>query len=179
MTPPAQPAREPAPRPRDARSPTERMIERSMIDEHGVGQPLSERALQRQRSIEAYLRGETMPRFMQRAKDIERATRQHEADLADAHRALADACANDPRRFAERWCELARRWDFEAVNQLIAEHNQWYPIERDLPMDPRTGDFVPIHGRSYRRRPLGADWILERFPPALPAPQAGPVRAPA
>ena len=31
-------------------------------------------------------------------------------------------------------------------------------------MDPRTRDFVKVGGRSYRREPLDAAWILERFP---------------
>ena len=31
-------------------------------------------------------------------------------------------------------------------------------------MDPRTGDYVLIRGRSYRRRRLDAAWILDRFP---------------
>jgi hypothetical protein len=34
-------------------------------------------------------------------------------------------------------------------------------------MDPRSGDFVPVLGRSYRRRPLDRRWILARFPPEL------------
>ena len=47
---------------------------------------------------------------------------------------------------------------------LIEQHNDWYPIERQLPMDPRTGDYVRFAGRSYRRPVLGAHWILEHFP---------------
>jgi hypothetical protein len=31
-------------------------------------------------------------------------------------------------------------------------------------MDPRTRDYVKIGGRSYRREPLDAAWILSRFP---------------
>jgi hypothetical protein len=31
-------------------------------------------------------------------------------------------------------------------------------------MDPRTRDFVQVGGKSYRREPLDATWILERFP---------------
>jgi hypothetical protein len=34
-------------------------------------------------------------------------------------------------------------------------------------MDPKTGDFVLLDGRPYRRRPLDAAWVLERFPPVL------------
>ena len=58
-----------------------------------------------------------------------------------------------------------RRWDFREVNRLIGQHNDWFPIERDLAMDPRTGDYVKIRGRSDCCEPLGPDWILSEFPP--------------
>jgi hypothetical protein len=51
---------------------------------------------------------------------------------------------------------------------LIEEHNRWYPMEARLPMDPRSRDFALVNGRPYRRRPLDAAWVLERFPPVLP-----------
>ena len=50
------------------------------------------------------------------------------------------------------------------MNELIDRHNRWYPAESRLPMDPRTGDYALVNGRSYRRRPLDASWVLERFP---------------
>lgn len=58
----------------------------------------------------------------------------------------------------------------DAVDRLVGrdldEHNRWYPVERDLPMNPRTGEYVPVAGRSYRRPVLGPAWVLEQFPPA-------------
>ena len=66
--------------------------------------------------------------------------------------------------FARLWRARAERFDFSELNRLIDQHNDWYPMERDLPMDPRTGDYVLIRGRSYRRRRLDAQWILDRFP---------------
>jgi hypothetical protein len=65
---------------------------------------------------------------------------------------------------------LAESLRFDDLNDLIRQHNDWYPIERDLPMNPRTGDYVLIHGRSYRRPELGPAWVLEQFPAALAAP---------
>jgi hypothetical protein len=50
------------------------------------------------------------------------------------------------------------------VNELIERHNRWYPVESRLRMDPRTGDYALVNGRSYRRPRLGARWVLERFP---------------
>jgi hypothetical protein len=75
---------------------------------------------------------------------------------------LAQAYAE--RQDAESWRRLAERWDFGEVNDLIERHNRWYPVEARLPMDPRTRDYVKIAGRSYRREPLDAGWILARFP---------------
>ncbi|HEX3317599.1 MAG TPA: hypothetical protein VHR88_06245, partial [Solirubrobacteraceae bacterium] len=66
--------------------------------------------------------------------------------------------------FARRWRDYARRQRFEDVNELIDQHNEWYPVERNLPMDIRTRDYVLIHGRSYRRSRLDAGWVLEEFP---------------
>jgi hypothetical protein len=144
-------------------SPAERLIERSRIDETGVGEPLSERARQRQRSIESYLRGETLPRYMQRLAEIDKAIRRHEHDLRRAYWELRGTI-DDPQALAARWTAIARAWDFGELNELIREHNEWYPVERDLPMNPRTRDYVLVNGRSYRREELTPAWILERFP---------------
>src|SRR5256885_498348 len=85
--------------PDQRRPPAEELIRRSRIDETGVGEALSERARQRQRSIESYLRGEgeedppPRPRRdlarragvdMDEAPDLQRDRR-----LVDAHRPAA------------------------------------------------------------------------------------------
>jgi hypothetical protein len=142
----------------DQRSPAEKVVGRSLIDESGVGKPLSRRSMQRQRSVESYLRGEMIPRYMQRAAEIEQLTRLHEQALRGAHRRLATEHARDPRAFERAWAEELAGWDFGEVNDLIAAHNAWYPMERDLPMDPRTGDYVLVGGRPYTRQALDAAW---------------------
>ena len=75
---------------------------------------------------------------------------------------LAQAYAE--RKDDASWRRVAARWDFGEVNDLIERHNRYYPIEARLPMDPRTRDYVKVGGRSYRRDPLDAQWILDRFP---------------
>jgi hypothetical protein len=105
--------------------------------------------------------------YMQRLRQIELETEQHEQNLAEAWRELAEACAGDAAEFSHRWRRVAERWNFTAVNDLIERHNCWYPTEARLPMDPRSGDFVLVAGRPYRRRPLDAAWVLERFAPDL------------
>lgn len=152
------------------RSPVERIVERDRRDNPGVGQPLSRTATQYQRSLEGYLQAGNRPRWMERLAEIDRGVAVATRRLDAAYRALRDAHADDPERFARRWREVARSWSFDEHNTLVRQHNEWYPIERQLPVDPRTGEYVAIHGRSYRRPELDAAWILERFPVVSPGP---------
>ncbi len=148
----------------DRRSPAEKVVAGSLIDRTGVGKPLSERTLQRQRTVESYLRGDAIPRYMTRAAEIDRGLRTHRARLEAAQFRMREDCGADAERFAREWEARAQTWDFSALNDLIRAHNEWYPIERDLPMDPRTRDYVLIHGRSYRRELAGPAWVLAQFP---------------
>lgn len=139
-------------------TPAERALDRALIDDSGVGKPLSRRAMQRERSVESYLRGEFMPRYMQRAAEIERLTKEHAQALRAAYEDLGDELGDDPAAFEQAWSARVDAYDLDEVNVLIEQHNAWYPMERDLPMDPRTGDYVLIQGHSYRREPLDAAW---------------------
>jgi hypothetical protein len=141
----------------------ERLL-RKQIEEDQGGRPLSGRARMAQRSVEDYLKAGVRPRWMERLSEIERGTRGERRRLERAHRALAAAHAGDPAGFARAWCAFAAGQRFDHLNQLIRQHNEWYPIERDLPMDPRTGEYVKVRGRSHHRRELDAAWILELFP---------------
>ena len=93
--------------------------------------------------------------FMRRLRQIDDEIDALTARLAQAYAERTDAAS---------WRRLAQRWDFGEVNDLIERHNRYYPIEARLPMDPRTRDYVKLGGRSYRREPLDAAWILARFP---------------
>ena len=105
--------------------------------------------------------------YMLRLHVIELQVEEHEERLGEAWRALAESCDGDPSRFAEQWRSTAESWDFSEVNALVERHNRWYPVESHLPMDPGTGEFALVNGRTYRLAPLDAEWALERFPPAL------------
>jgi hypothetical protein len=153
----------------DERSSVERLIERRSIDQEGMGRPLSRRARQTQRSVEAYLKSGVRPRWMERLADIDQGVAAEKQRLGRAYRAVQEECEHDPRAFARRWRAFARAWPFDALNELIHQHNDWYPIERQLPMDPRTRDYIRPGGRSYRRPVLGPEWILEHFPASPPS----------
>ena len=129
-----------------------------------IGEKLRRRARNFTVSADRYVAslGGPLP-WMQRLRQIEDETAAHEARLGEAWLELAREC--NGREFARRWRAAAERWNFAAVNQLIERHNRNYPAEARLPMNPRTGDFVPVNGKPYRREPLDARWVLERFPP--------------
>jgi hypothetical protein len=96
------------------------------------------------------------PPYMQRLRRIEDEEARHLERLAEAY-ALQRGNGSD-------WRAVADAWNFAEINDLIEKHNRWYPVEARLAMDPRTRDYVKVGGRSYRREPLDAAWVLERFP---------------
>jgi hypothetical protein len=100
------------------------------------------------------------PPYMARLREIAALTALHEEVLAEEYRLRG----SDPAA----WQEIAERWDFGEVNDLIDRHNRWYPAERRLPMDPMTGDYALVNGEHYSKRPLDATWVLERFPLVSP-----------
>jgi hypothetical protein len=148
----------------DGLTPVERRIQSSFEDDTGHGKPLSRRTRQTRRTVEAYLQSGVMPRYMERLREIDVGLRMQRLRLERAHAALRDACGDDADLFARRWRERLATWPFEHLNELIREHNEWYPLESGLPLDPRTGDYVRRAGRSYRRQEIGPDWALEHFP---------------
>ena len=145
---------------RDVTPPSARERERLQRDRDLnplAGAPLPRRVRRFRPEADAYVAslGGPLP-YMRRLRTIDDAIEGHLARLQVAYA----ECAG--RRRA--WRRVAERWDFGDVNELIDKHNRWYPIEARLPMDPRSRDFVKVGGSDYRRVPLDAAWILERFP---------------
>ena len=129
------------------------------------GQPLPQRLRNFRPDAESGVRALDGPTiWMRRLRAIEDAVDQHERQLGEAWRRLAEKL-EEPTEFEDAWREVAAEWSFAAVNELIERHNRNFPAEARLAMDPRTRDFVRVNGRPYLREPLDAEWILERFPP--------------
>jgi hypothetical protein len=157
---------------KDARNPEPTPVERLLARKREYeesGHQLSGRALQYQRSLEGYLQAGNRPRWMERLAEIEHGTTRARRLLERAYRELLDEVGGDTAEFARRWRELAPTWDFDEVNERIRQHNEWFPIERQLAVDLRTRDYVKINGRSYRREELTPEWVLAQFPPEPPA----------
>jgi hypothetical protein len=145
----------------------ERLLKKDLDRRDGLGRPLSEHARQAQRSLEAYLKAGVRPRWMERLIEVDRGIATERRRLADAYRAFREEYGADRALFARRWRAFAAAQRFDPhLNELIRQHNEWYPIERDLPMDLRTRDYVRVNGRSYRRPELDAGWVLDQFPPS-------------
>ena len=148
----------------------ERLLAERAVDRELVGAPISRRSRQTARSLDAYLRAGGRPRWMERLSEIEGRTAMEKRRLERVYHTLEEEYGRGTALFAGRWRAFAEQYRFDAINELIRQHNDWYPIERDLPMDPRTGEYVKILGRSHRRRELDAGWILEAFPPEAAQP---------
>jgi len=146
-------------------STVERLIRNAREEEAEAGRPLSSRARQSQRSVEAYLKAGHRPRWMERLSEIERGIRAERRRLEQAYHRMRQECGADRAAFAERWRAFADTQRYDHLNQVIRQHNEWYPIERDLPMDPRTGEYVRILGRTHHREELDPGWVLRHFPP--------------
>ena len=155
-------------RPREPSERERQEAERLVADLEGspvAGKPLPRRLRNFSPSVEGYARSVAgPPAYVQRLRQIEEEIAEHHARLEAAWEELCREGVVEGER-ERRWRQLARRWSFDAVNDLIERHNRWYPVEARLAMSPRTGDFVPVGGRSYRLEPLDDGWVLDRFSP--------------
>ncbi len=157
-------------RPETARDREERrLLEEELAVSPVKGRPLQQRLRNFRPGADSAIRALGGPTvWMRRLRTIEAEVERHATDLEACWLELA-AETTAAETFARDWRELASRWSFAQVNELIARHNRNFPAEARLPMDPRTRDFVKINGRSYLREPLDARWILERWPADLGA----------
>src|SRR3954447_2338908 len=138
----------------EARNPVDRLITKDLDESSGVGRPLSRRTRQKSRALEDYLKAGGPPRWMERIGQIDRGIARERRRRERECRFLRRRFGRDHAGFSEAWRERPAAQRFDALTPLIDQHNDWYPIERTLPMDPRTKDYVRVHGRSYRRAPL-------------------------
>ena len=125
---------------------------------------ITRRTLHSPASVEAYLQAGVMPRFIERLRHIEDETMRQRMRVKRSYDWMRRRYHDDPDGFRTAWERVARNWNFDALNEVIAQHNEWYPVERRLPLNPRTGDYLTVGGRDWRRKPLDARWILEQFP---------------
>jgi hypothetical protein len=142
-----------------------RLLAADLRDSPLAGKPLPSRLRNFSPSVEGYaLSVAGPPAYAQRLRLIEDEIEEHLDRLRLVWEEL-EREVSDPDECDRRWRELADRWNFHGVNDLIERHNRWYPVEARLAMNPRTGDFVHVGGKPYRLEPLDGAWVLSRFPP--------------
>jgi hypothetical protein len=75
------------------------------------------------------------------------------ADFLDEHeqKLTKGGMARTERDEALR--RAAGKLDLAAVNRLIEAHNRYYPIEANLPTDPRTGAYMVRRGAPFEPEP--------------------------
>ena len=94
-------------RERNRATPAERLLQQSAEGATQHGRPLSRRARQTQRSVEAYLKAGVKPRWMERINEIDRGVATEKQRLGRSYRALKEEYRDDPRAFARRWRAVA------------------------------------------------------------------------
>ena len=125
-----------------------------------TGKPLPERFRLGPVELDRYLAGQLQGlAYMRRLRAIEDEEARHLRGLESVWRTLAED-ERDEAAFALAWREVASAWDLRRINDLVAKHNAYYPIEARVPMNPRTGTYA----QRWQRGEYAAAWILERFP---------------
>jgi hypothetical protein len=67
--------------------------------------------------------------------------------------ALAKLGPASPASRHEAALALAATLDLSKVNALVEAHNRYYPIEANLPVDPRTGAYLVKRGTPFEPEP--------------------------
>lgn len=101
------------------------------------------------------------PAYALRKRSIEDAERDLVAALVELHEALVTkgTAAED---VARALASKARSMDLRKLNAQIEAHNRYYPIEANLPIDPKTGGHL-VYGRPWRpEEPWTAERLVER-----------------
>ena len=78
-------------------SPTERVLRRSMIDEDGGGRPFSERVRHHRRTLEAYFKAGSIPRWMERVSEVDQGIARERRRFAERYRALKGSTGTTAR----------------------------------------------------------------------------------
>lgn len=128
------------------------------------GRPLPRRGSTAAVGIEAQA---GLPHRIERLLAIERETERLLRRLETEYLEAVEESPQDAATFASGWRERVRRISFLEVNELVDEHNEWFPIEARLRWDLHLQDYRAPFGLPWRKQRIDDEWALERFPPEL------------
>lgn len=132
----------------------------------GTGRPLPRRGAAAAPSIQGSF---GLPNRIERLKRIEGELERQHRRLRTAWTELAMELADDPVAFAERWSERLDRWSFLEHDELVDEHNEWFPIEARLVWNRELDDYRAPFGLPWRKSHVDRAAIASTYPPDLDA----------
>jgi hypothetical protein len=100
------------------------------------------------------------PAYAVRKRRIEEAIDRYDRTLRDIAEASLLAGADDAR-ISSKVRARAQRLDIAKTNKLIGAHNQYYPIEANLPMDLTTGRYLLMSDPWEPEPLLTVDGLVE------------------
>ncbi len=148
----------------DGFAPAERLLSRAADGATARGRPLSRRARQTQRSVEAYLKAGVRPRWMERVEEIDQGIAAEKQRLARAYRALDEECGKDPSAFDGAGARSRARGgsttstcssSSTTTGIRSSASSRWTPAPATTCASRGAPTAVPCSARS---------WILEHFP---------------
>mgnify|MGYP006282193621 CR=1 FL=1 len=107
------------------------------------------------------------PAWAVRLRKIETLTAALLDELRGDWSALAQEYRHRPEMFAVAWRHRLGLLKLGTINELVRRHNRYFPAEANLPMSPKTGDYIGWGGRDWRCLPLTVEWAEAQFPADL------------
>ena len=88
------------------------------------------------------------PAYATRKKSIEDLVERYLTVLVALHDTRVAKLATDEEAMTRALLAKAATFDLARLNELIENHNLYYPIEASLPTDVRTGEYM-VYGRPW------------------------------
>ena len=148
----------------DGLAPAERLLTRAAEGATQHGRPLSRRARQTQRSVEAYLKAGVRPRWMERLDEIDQGVAAEKQRLARAYRALQEECAGS--RASSRAAGAPWRGRGGSTTSTSSSSSTTTGTRSSASSRWTRAPATTSASRAARTagRCSGRDWILEHFP---------------
>lgn len=106
------------------------------------------------------------PPYAVRAKTVEDLTEKLHQALRAQWKELAEN-ETDGKRFERVWKAVIETLELDRLNDLIKEHNTFYPIEANLKEHPDTGKLMIGNTPWKPKKKFTPEYLLDMYPPDL------------
>ena len=104
------------------------------------------------------------PYYAVRARRIEQLTDQLMEELTVNYSKMMKQFSNSPEVFAQKWKESVESVELDTINDLIERHNNYYPVEANLTIDPKSEALMFGSAPWEPRKKVTKESLLQRFP---------------